>query len=146
MARRKRKPTVWQALNEPVIHVTEEQAKNIFLAAVIIMFAAWVAPYWTGSVSTVYASETVFEQMATVGMKTGTVAGATFVIESEPQTPDWYYVAQEVPEAVAESFALGAAEVLDISGPVTDLVEFYEPGVDAVWNAWLDLMMDPVVN
>ncbi|OGE76988.1 MAG: hypothetical protein A3C85_04745 [Candidatus Doudnabacteria bacterium RIFCSPHIGHO2_02_FULL_48_21] len=145
---RRKKPTVWEALNEPVIHVSEKQAKEIFLACVIIVFFSWVAPYWDGSSSTVYASETVFDQMAAVekpatfaSLESGMVAGAQ--ITSGPTAPKWYVVVEEMPDALVESFAAGAGEVLDISNQVGDFVEFYQPGVDAVWNAWLDLMMDP---
>lgn len=151
MARR-RKPTVWEALNEPIIEVTEEQAKNVFLAAIVIVFGAWVAPYWGQTSTTVYyAPENVFEQFANSGEGTGVVAGASTSPSSSPYqgeergevAPEWYYVIEEMPNAVVQSFTMGADEVLDISGPVTEMTEFYQPGADAVWNAWLDLMADP---
>ncbi len=143
MSRRK-KPTVWEALNEPIIEVSIEQAKNVFLATAVIALASWVAPYWTeaGSAVAYYAPENVFEKMASVGdAGTGSVAGSQIV--AGELTPDWYYVAAEMPNAAVESFALGANQVLDISSPVTQLTELYQPGVDAVWNAWLNMMRDP---
>ena len=151
---RRRKPTVWEALNEPIIHITEQQAKNVFLASIVIAMAAWVAPYWgeAGTAVAYYAPENVFEKMASVGDVHGgsaRVAGASIAagyessVSSSAFTPDWYYVAAEMPDALVESLALGANQVLDISGPITEMTGFYEPGVSAVWNAWLDLMVDP---
>lgn len=141
MARR-RKPTVWKALNEPIIEVTEAQAKNIFFATVLIMCAAWIAPYWSEAATTVYyAPQNVFEQFADASSEGRLVAGAQIV--SGEVTPDWYYVMEEMPEAIVESFAAGANEVLDISGPVGEMTEFYQPGADAVRDAWLNLMRDP---
>ncbi|OGE79153.1 MAG: hypothetical protein A2751_05955 [Candidatus Doudnabacteria bacterium RIFCSPHIGHO2_01_FULL_46_14] len=142
MARR-RKPTVWEALNEPIIEVTEEQAKNIFLGAVFIISAAWIAPHWTAANNvSYYAPTNVFEQMASVAdAEDGFVAGAQIV--ADDVAPEWYYMMEAMPDAVVESFAVGAGQVLDVSGPITEVSQFYQPGVDAVWNSWLNLMRDP---
>lgn len=141
---RPKKPTVWEALNEPVVEISEEQAKNIFLASLVIIGTAWIAPYWgAGNTLGAYqagAEGTIFEQMADIGTEYGTVAGA---FEEYESAPDWYYAAADVSSQVVESIAVGANEVLDISGPVQDLAEFYEPGTTAVWNSWLNLMRDP---
>ncbi len=140
----KNPPTVWESLNEPVVEITEERARKVVLASVMIMAAAWIAPHWgTAQASThtsVLSNGTIFEQMAMVGSQEGAVAGATTGIEA---APGWYYVVEGVPQAVVQSFAAGANQVLDISEPVSSLAEFYQPGVSGVWNGWLDLMADP---
>lgn len=169
--KKKNTPTIWEAFNEPVMEITEEQAKNVFLASVVIIAAAWVAPHLgtqisdvrnqmagMGGMGTQYG-QVAGMQMADMGMRYGHMAGmggmgmqygqvagiqTMMTAEtSELSVPEWYYAAAGTPEAVAESFAAGANEVLDISEPVSELVEFYEPGVEAVWGAWLELMMDP---
>ena len=142
---RHKTPTVWEALNEPVMEITEEQAKHVFLASIVIMAAAWIAPYWGATPASAYHSSlssegTIFEQMARVGSGEGMVAGATTGIEV---APEWYYVVAGIPEAVVQSFGAGSNEVLDISQPVSNLAAFYEPGVSEVWNGWLELMADP---
>ena len=70
----------------------------------------------------------------------GNIAGAQIEISS---TPEWYYVTAAIPGDVAEAFVDAATEVLDISGQVSQMGQFYEPGAEAVWNAWLELMADP---
>ena len=134
-------PTVWEALNEPVVEITEEQAKKVILASVIIISAAWIAPYWGSVGANTYAlapqERTIFEQTAMADADRGQVAGA--VIEA----PEWYYVVAGMPQAVAQSFSEGANDILDISGPASNIAAFYEPGVSGVWNGWLELMADP---
>ena len=45
MARRKKQAvSVWQALNEPVVEVTDEAAKGIFLVAAVLLMFSWLAP------------------------------------------------------------------------------------------------------
>lgn len=119
--------SVWQALNEPVVEVSEGAARGIFLALAVILLAVWIAPYWGAMPS---------------------VAGATLVsdelsVESVPIVPEWYYVTSAIPGDIAQAFSIAANEVLDISEPVLQISEFYEPGVNAVWGAWLELMQDP---
>lgn len=139
---RRRKPTVWEALNEPIIHVTEQQGKNVIFAALVIAFTAWIAPYWGSAGATAYyAPINVFEEFASAADEGGMVAGAQIVSDAVPA--EWYYVTREMPNSIVESFAIGANEVLDISGPVTEMTEFYQPGIEAVSNAWLNLMRDP---
>ena len=53
------------------------------VGVVIIVFFSWVAPYWDGSSSTVYASETVFDQMAAVE-KPATFASSTLDNNKKP--------------------------------------------------------------
>lgn len=125
--------TVWGALNQPVAEISEEVAKGIFMAAAVIMLAIWVAPYW-GSVNA--NSTNVYANTA----NGGTVAGVQTEITG---TPEWYYVAQSVPSDVADAFGQAASEVLDISNPFSQIAEFYQPGAQAVWDAWLELMVDP---
>lgn len=142
-------PTVWQALNEPVIEVTEDQAKKVMFAAAVILFAAWVSPYMPVDAATVATHYDASSKFQVVSSKWGTVAGASIDADLQLTTynsttvPQWYYIAAEIPTAIADSFAAGAEEVLDISGPVSQMTEFYTPGASAVWNEWLNLMRDP---
>ena len=127
--------SVWQALNhQPIVEITEEAAKGIFLIAAVILLAVWVMPYW-GSTPSFNSSPLVGEERWG-----GNIAGAQIEISS---TPEWYYVTAAIPGDVAEAFVDAATEVLDISGQVSQMGQFYEPGAEAVWNAWLELMADP---
>lgn len=130
--------TVWDALNQPVAEISEDVAKGIFMLTAVILFMIWVAPYW-GQDSDV-SSTTL--QRTTYNLTTGQVAGAQTLADI-PETPEWYYVAESLPSAVAGAFAEATGEVLDISGPASKIAEFYEPGTQAVWNGWLELMADP---
>ena len=143
---KKKKPaTVWEAVNEPVIEITEAHAKNLFLATALIIAAAWLTPYWgSGSVIAQESYEgTIFEQVAAAGKSSGMVAGASTESYAVLEGPDWYYTLEAMPVSVATSFSDAAHEVLDVSEPVGEMIEFYEPGVSAVWNEWLNLMRDP---
>ena len=133
---------MWQALNEPVIEISEPQAMKIFLLAAVIAGMAWITPYWAE------ASEIADQQLA-MGYDTyqSQVLGAT-IEASEPASivqtvPDWYIEAAASVSAVQEAYTAAAAQVLDVSAPVTEAAEYYQPGVDAVTNAWLNLMCDP---
>jgi len=64
------------------------------------------------------------------------------VIEA-PQVPDWYYTVTATSDSVVTAYTAAAVEVLDVSEPVGELAAYLEPGTDAVWNAWLELMADP---
>jgi hypothetical protein len=56
-------------------------------------------------------------------------------------------VPPRVPAGISiASFGEAAYEVLDISDQIQPMIEFYQPGVVAVWDAWLELMMDPEFN
>ncbi len=124
--------TVWRALNEPVVEVTEEAAKTIFTVAAVLLLFAWLSPY--------FGQNIVAPQVA---------GASTMIIEEEaelPQvlvSPEWYFTVQAVPDALGESFAQAAYQVLDISEPVAQIYEFYQPGLQAVNNAWLELIQDP---
>lgn len=137
IARRVQSPTVWEALNEPIAYPSNEFAQNVLAISAAIVLMAWVAPYWDNAQA--YSVE------RTAYSETGVVAGEQLYASSYTlaATPDWYYVAEAVPGAVAEEFGQAAYEVLDISEPVGQVVEFYEPGVTAVWDAWIELMADP---
>ena len=146
------KPTVWEAFNDPVIEVPLEQGQQVMAVAVMIMFAAWITPYWAAAADgpiAYYAPESVFEQVASLDFSSGAVLGISTddpALAASPAVPEWYYAVASVPEAVSQSLVLGANEVLDISDPVQQMVDFYEPGVNAVWGAWLELMADPPVS
>jgi hypothetical protein len=140
--RKHRKPTVWEALNEPVIEVDESQALRIFLAAAAIMAMAWISPYWAA------ASEVADQQIA-MGYEAyqsqvlGAQISADQPVSIVPAVPDWYIAASATTEAVHEAYATAANQILDVSAPVTDAAEFLQPGTDAVWLAWLQLIRDP---
>lgn len=145
-------PSVWQALNEPVVEVTPEFAKGVLGIAVAMLLAVWVLPYWGVARAEApfvsYNSSALFEQKALpsqmsffevkIPNRGGMVAGV-----QTSATPTWYHVAKEMPNALSESFAQAANEVLDSSGPVMAMSDFYSPGFQAVSDAWLGLMMDP---
>ena len=139
MARRK-KPTVWQALNEPVIEITPEAARDIFMLAAFIMMMAWLAPYWGTSQNQAYAISATNEMVAGATIETPDYGRNSDV------APEWYLTIERASDDVVNAFAEAADQTLDISEPVLDVMEFYEPGVDAVWNAWLELMADPQFN
>lgn len=123
-SRRSTQTTVWQALNEPIAYPSDEFARTVFLMTAVIMMMIWIAPYW-GSAA---------------------VAGAQLSLVPEyieGSVPEWYYTAERISYDLVNSFGTAAEQVLDISEPVTQTVEFYEPGVEAVWDAWLELMADP---
>ncbi len=155
MAKKKAKPTVWQALNEPVVEVGEGFARGVFVTALAVLFMVWVAPYWGTAQNSHVAggsynspllirpdlaalpSQVAFFRMVTDG-SSGMVAG----IQTR-ETPVWYYAARDLPGAVTDAFATAATQVLDISEPAAEVREFYGPGLEAVGDAWLELMADP---
>ena len=134
-------PTVWTSLNEPVMEITEKMAETVFLVTAVIMLSAWVAPYWGKTPAQIAAHysgmDVVSEQVAGV-----TTYGTQEVVFSNA-IPDWYQQAASNAVSVSEAIAASADQILDISEPVGQAVEYYQPGVSAVWNAWLDLMADP---
>lgn len=137
MAKRKKRPTVWQALNDPVVEVNQRLAQILIIIAIIFLMLAWVAPYWDearqiSSLKTakVFTWDSALLQPAVAGAETSAV-------------PVWYEVAREVPGGVASEFRSAAYEVLDISEPIGLVADFYEPGLTAATDAWLDLMADP---
>lgn len=140
MVKKKKKvpPTVWEALNEPVIEVTPDAAKAIFTVAAFLMVMAWVTPYWPAAAAHLAAAE---ELGMAPSEYTEMVAGASIAADESASygSVPIYGIVQEVQGA----FVSASSEVLDVSEPAGELIEFYEPGVDAVWNAWLELMVDP---
>lgn len=66
--------------------------------------------------------------------------GTAQILEPETLIPDIYW------SAGLSEFGRAAGQVLDISDQTGPYVEFFQPGVSAVWNAWLDLMKDPVFH
>lgn len=132
---RRVQPTVWEALNEPVVEVTEGFAKGIFAVAVILLMMVWIAPYWASAGQSL--SVAVYESPI-INPEYGRVAGAQITA-----APDWIAVAGSLPTDLADSFAQAASQVLDVSEPMSRLNEMYGPGVSAVKDAWLELMADP---
>lgn len=138
---RRIQPTMWQALNEPVVEVSEGFARMVFAAAAVILFVSWVGPYWG------YAQAVTSQQSLQAAANTRSA-----IVSLEPQVagvlvseaPLWYQVVQDAPGEVAGAFTEASYEILDVSDPVTDILEFYEPGFQAVGDAWLELMQDPV--
>lgn len=160
MSRKKKRVSVWEALNQPVVEVTDEAAKSIFLAAAVILLMVWLMPSFGGAETISNSQFSISKEAVTYQPMFGSysdyeeVAGAsTQTIVAAPQAvPNWYIAVATTSESlggfyeetVEQPFAQAAVEILDISQPVQEMAEFYEPGVDAVWNAWLDLMADPV--
>ncbi len=106
--------------------------------AVLIIMMAWILPYWGGS--SALAAEYPFGQTPIVYQNVSAqVAG-----QQTDAPPDWYYLIQRISSDVTLEFGQAAYDVLDISDPVQESVEFYKPGINAVWNAWLELMADPI--
>lgn len=137
---RKAPVSLWDNLNEPVIEVSPQFAKRLFLAAVLFLFAAWIAPYWG--------------QAETAQAYSSRVAGAytddtqSWLVERPAgvETPQWYEVSKALPGDLTEAFAVAAAEVLDASEPVGEIAQFYQPGFAALNDAWLELMADPPLS
>lgn len=152
--RRKKNTSVWEKMNEPIAYPDKEFYQPFFAIALAIMVMAWAAPYWQAAAVTL---DTPAPNGVEVGshyeyvsffdnnyQSSGRVAGAhveAAQIENRSQeAPFWYdMISNDVPVA----FGTATYEVLDISDSVQPMVDFYEPGVSAVWNAWLELMQDP---
>src|SRR3989344_3243117 len=132
------KPTIWQALNEPVVEVSEEFARGILLTAILIIMMAWVLPYW-GSSSALAAEYPFQTEVISYQNQPSEVAG-----QQTTALPDWYYLVQRISSDITLEFGQAAYDVLDISDPVQESIEFYKPGVQAFWDAWLELMADPI--
>lgn len=124
ISRRVANSSVWQSLNEPIAHPTQDFVNTVFFIAAVMFLVVWIAPYW-GTASTNY----------------GNVLGTS--IEAAT-VPEWYYTVSGMAGDVTEAFATASMDVFDISQPVMETVAYYQPGVDAVWGAWLELMADPV--
>ncbi|MDP3993829.1 MAG: hypothetical protein Q8P75_02505 [bacterium] len=139
---RSKKPTVWQALNDPVVETPEEFAKLILLVSFVIIAMAWLSPYFgnpsdgIGRLAGSAPRPVVHSAVAGAFTENNALFG-------EEQAPEWYLTIDGMGSAIQSSFAFAANEVLDISEPVSGTVEFYAPGVTAVWDAWLELMADP---
>jgi len=140
-------------MNEPVVEVTDEAAKAIFLAAAVIILAIWIVPY-LGSAQPVAAAtgEPMAQNYEPVFGQYQQVAGATVGGESrELVSPKWFLALADAGEGLGDMyqetfekpFAEATVQTLDISQPMGSLLAYYQPGLDAVWNAWLELMADP---
>lgn len=142
-------PTVWQALNEPIAYPSEEFGRNVLVAAIFIMALAWLLPYWNAASENVALKNDYYAFRAE--FPAPRVAGASVTALDQESRPEWYFalktsagsVNEFYHESVSGPFVEAAEELLDVSDPVQDAVTYYKPGVDAVWNAWVDLMADP---
>jgi len=130
------KPTVWQALNEPAVELSEGFAKDVLLVSVAIIAFAWVAPSFSQSGA---GSSQIFADSGMV-YEIGAVAGAQIEAAQESVLAETLV---SLPTDFAIAFADAAHEVLDVSEPVGMVVEYYSPGVQAVTDAWLYYMKDP---
>ncbi len=138
---RRVQPTVWESLNEPVADVSAGFAEFMACVALFLLLVAWVAPHWTLVQSKL--PEFTYSSSPLVNPFGAQVAGAQIVNPADVSVPIAYAVAVSLPGDVATAFSTAATQVLDISVPVTQVVDFYSPGVQAVNDAWLDLMKDP---
>ncbi len=147
MPRKRKTPTIWQALNEPVVEVSEGFARNLLIAAILLLLVAWVGSYWGGDRAglpyTTYRSSALIEAQTLPSQVSFFRLGSMVAGVQTTGTPLWYEVAKDLPGDVAFTFTAAAYEVLDISEPVGQIAEFYEPGFTAVGDAWLELMADP---
>lgn len=134
------RPTIWQALNEPVVEVTESFARGVSVTALVIFIVIWVAPHWdfAKAINSEFAYQQFLSWQSAIVSSEPRVAGVQVA-----QSPIWYEVLKDLPEAVPVAFGEAASEVLDISGPVQEIAEFYQPGFEALEEAWLELMADP---
>ena len=130
-----KQPSVWQALNEPVVEVPEGLARGLLKFSVVVLLAAWVVPYWGLAAASL---PDVAYDSPLISAYGGRIAGA-----QTAAVPEWYEVSRSLPGEVMNAYAAAAAEVLDVSAAVSPMVEFYEPGAQAVSDAWLELMADP---
>lgn len=129
------KPTVWQALNEPVVEVSEQFAFRLLALSVLMLAVAWVGPYWRAASA---EAPVITYNSPIIAPAEGQVAGAQI-----SASPILYTVAVSLPMDFANAFTVAANQVLDVSPPIQQLVNFSTPGWEAVWNAWLFYMKDP---
>ena len=133
-------PTIWEALNEPVIEVSPEAAKNIIAVAAMIMVMAWVAPYW-GSAGRLAD----YDHEVSVGMVAGETIGES-IEDSGPvslTTPEWYYNLSRTTEDFVDAYSSAASQTLDVSEPVVQAADFLAPGVSAVAGEFKYLLSEP---
>lgn len=152
------KPSVWQALNEPVVAVSPEFAKHMLVTAAVFLMVAWLSPYW-GYSQTV---EKAYDFVISYETPHSIVAGAMAYEDSNPTDFSPYirggeeglffnqfiYEMSTTSQGVTEAFSKAAYQVLDISPTLQTAAEFYGPGFEQVvmpfWNSWLELMVDPI--
>lgn len=135
--------TLWQALNEPIAYPTQEFGTSLVAIAVLLLGFVWLQPNFAsssqglvaGAISTNYISQTTSAQARSAS--------------------SWYLALASTSENLGNVYQSGiqaplgtaAQELLDVSEPVAQTVEFLQPGVDKVlgpfWNAWLELLSDP---
>lgn len=80
---------------------------------------------------------------------TGAVAGATY--QASGESTSWSKsmnltissLGEFYGENVSKPFTRAVNQILDIHEPVQNLWEFCQPGVDAVLNAWYQLLAEP---
>ena len=135
---RSKKPTVWQALNDPVVEISEEFAKTILLVSFVIIVMAWLSPYFGNAHEAGSLKFSAYPRPIVAGAYVESV-----VPLAEQETPEWYLTTNAITSGVQSSFVQAANEVLDISEPVSRFTQFYQPGVQALSDAWLELMADP---
>ena len=128
------KPTVWQSLNEPVVELPESFGRSVLLVSVAIMAFAWMAPYLGQTGGSQRFAETA------PSYSFGQVAGAQLEADDSSVLAETMVA---LPADFANAFADAAQEVLDLSEPVGQFVEYYSPGIQAVGDAWLYYMKDP---
>lgn len=121
----------WTSLHEPIGYPTQDFANAVFFIAVLMFLAVWIAPYW----------KTAGQEVALLLNYESQVLGAS--TEKIVIAPEWYYTGEAAVAATVDAFAAAGTELFDISESVSEAAEFYEPGVDTVWNAWLELMAEP---
>ena len=169
MASKKKKTSLWEDLNKPVAYPTEEIVKPfIAIVAAVILFS-WAMPYF-GLDNAIYRtahldSPTSYQlqvssyaglfdpyEAAAYSFEVPRVAGARVEAGGEEVIEIFNSIAASVDsinyiyeEAFEKPFAEAINEVLDISEEVIPIIEFYEPGVRAAVDAWLELMADPVL-
>lgn len=144
-AKKAEKPTIWQALNEPVVEVSEEFGKQLFAGSMALFAIAWLMPYF-GQVN--IDSLAIHAQPE---IETARVAGASISAFDDTDPTSWYQMIASTADSLGEFYlesvtkpiSVAAHEVLDVHEPVQDSWEFLQPGVQAVYDAWLELMADP---
>lgn len=163
--RRKKQVSAWEAMNHPVIHVTDEAARMIFLVAALILLMIWLMPNFgirklgvgrSGMPEKAVAMEyqpllAPYQEVAGAATLPGEAGTFSPAVTPVVPAPQWYFDAAVTGnsfgdfyhETVVAPFSEAATEILDVSPPVRQMADFLAPGVHAVSDAWLELMADP---
>lgn len=164
------KPSVWEVLHEDVGTCSEDFCKAVLNLALVALLIVWVVPHIDG-VSIVRAQENhmteqlVYESMIdydsngwlaseythveprVAGAMTGDISQER--VDSSQETvvssgaEKLVQTAQVLDQKITGPLTGATMQVLDISEQVQPIVDFYQPGLEATWNAWLELMVDP---